>query len=253
MNTLIKTIIIDDEPGCIDRLHKDLEAFPEIRVVETVSSAERAKEVVIRHQPDLLFLDVEMPGSNGIEILQEIQAFASPSMCVVFYSAHNQYIINALRLSAFDFLLKPYQQEELETIINRIGEKRKNTIPNLSEAIRQLLVKDKKLGIQTISGLKFIRPQEVLYFQYSDQSHLWEMILTCNARHKLKKNTTADDILSISTSFLQARQDIILNIEYLSFLENKTLRCMFYPPFTQLDICLSRKYYKQIREALEIL
>lgn len=120
MTTSITTIIVDDEPNSIRNLADDLAVYPEINILDTQTSPQKAKKSIIQYQPDLLFLDIEFPTTNGIELLQEIRPYMYNNMHVVFYTAFDKYMIDALRASAFDYLLKPYQSEELLQIVERV-------------------------------------------------------------------------------------------------------------------------------------
>lgn len=124
MQDKIKVVIVDDEPQSIHKLQDDLATLVDFEVIATSSSAVSAKNLVMSMQPDVLFLDVEMPGQTGLEVLQSLREEMPMELIVVFYSAFDKYMIEALRASAFDFLLKPYQQEELELVVDRIRQKR---------------------------------------------------------------------------------------------------------------------------------
>ena len=110
MQDRIKVVIVDDEPQSIRRLQDDLATLEDFEVIATSSSAVSAKNLVMSIQPDVLFIDVEMPGQTGFEVLQSLREEMPMELIVVFYSAFDKYMIDALRASAFDFLLKPYQQ-----------------------------------------------------------------------------------------------------------------------------------------------
>ena len=252
-NSLITTMIVDDEPACIKRLVRDLALFPEIQIIETATSADKARKTIVKQQPDLLFLDVEMPQMNGIELLQSIRAEVHPGLCVIFYSAFNQYMIDALRASAFDFLLKPYHPEELQFIVNRVKSEMELNPLNFEQSMRRLLSDDKKFAIQTITGLLLLKRTDVLCFRFSGDNHCWQMVLTNRTRYKLRNSTTAKELLNISNSFVQTGQDSILNLDYLLSIENKSLRCILYPPFQDMEIIVSRRYFGKIREMLEML
>lgn len=125
MQDRIKVVIVDDEPQSIHRLQDDLATLEDFEVIATSSSAVSAKNLVMSIQPDVLFIDVEMPGQTGFEVLQSLRDENPMELIVVFYSAFDKYMIDALRASAFDFLLKPYQQDEL-LLVDRIRQKMKD-------------------------------------------------------------------------------------------------------------------------------
>ena len=272
----IKVVIVDDEPQSILRLENDLAALEDFEVIATSSSAMSAKTLVMSMQPDVLFIDVEMPGQTGFEVLQSLRDEMPMDLIVVFYSAFNKYMIDALRASAFDFLLKPYQQEELELVVGRIRQKMEGEDGSSSSSLSSsssssssseshqdpqnllglnglLGTSGKRLAIQSISGLLMVKPDEVFCCTFDEDTRLWHLRLANGQIHKLKKQTTAKSVLSLSPSLAQVRQDCIINLDYLISIENYTLRCIFSPPFDQEDITVSRRCYKAVKEKLEIL
>ena len=105
------------------RLQDDLSAFSCIRILDTAMTAEIGKKQIIKYHPDLVFLDVELPDMSGFELLNDIQDDIQPNLRIVFYTAYDKYILDALRASAFDYLLKPYLTEELASLIERSYER----------------------------------------------------------------------------------------------------------------------------------
>ena len=107
MNEEITVVIVDDDTVSIRNLSNDLMTYPDIQILETTTSVEKAQKIIIRQQPDLLFLDVEMPKQSGLELWKSIQSAGHANTRVVFYTASASYLLKALRASAFDFLMKP--------------------------------------------------------------------------------------------------------------------------------------------------
>lgn len=249
----ITTIIVDDEINAIQNLSEDLNAYPDINILETTTSALKAQKSIIKLQPDLLFIDIEMPKINGIDLLKEIRPYVHSNMHVVFYSAFDKYMIDALRASAFDYLLKPYQPSELKTIIDRVRKRIDINANTFEQSMRRLLSDDCKFALQTITSLLLLRCSEILYFRYLDDARCWQVTLTNMECHRLRMIIKAKDILSLSQSFIRINSNCILNIEYLSSIENNTLRCVLYAPFSHLEIIASRRYYSKIKEVLEVL
>lgn len=251
----ITTIIVDDEPACIKSLESDLSCFSDIHIVATCTSPDNAVREIVRLQPDLLFLDVEMPGMSGLELLSRIQSDIHPKMHIVFYTAYDKYLLDAIHASVFDYLLKPYKQKELSDLINRLrSHLAQDEKVNIEQSLRRLLIRNNKFAIQTISGLVLVKYEEILLFQYLKEQRCWLMMLAFNRKlHKLRMATTAKDLLGMNQSFVQINQDCIVNLDYLCSIENVTLKCGLYPPFTDIELTVSQRYYRRLREVLEIL
>lgn len=266
----IKVIVIDDEPRCVMGLVETLSQKADFEVVASSHSPATAIELVQKMQPDVLFLDVEMPQVSGFEVLKQLRGTVSESMMVVFYTAFDKYLIDALRASAFDFLLKPYQPEELEKVLAHIRERMVELrgkqslgldgidgldgMEGLSDSLKTIdNLMPHRTALQTVSGLLLVNPSEVFSFTFSDDTRMWLLRLTNGQEHKLKRQTNAKQILAISDSFVQVRQDAIINMDYLLGIENYTLRCIFAPPFDKEEILVSRRCFKGVKEKLEIL
>lgn len=253
MNEKITVVIIDDEAASIRKLSNDLAAFPDIQIVETTTSTEKAQKIIIRQQPDLLFLDVEMPKMSGLELWQSIRANVHADMRVVFYTAYDKYVLEALRASAFDYLLKPYFPEELEAVVERFRCVFYRSRANMEQSMRRLLADDVKFAIQTVTGLLFLKRSDVLMFRFSESNRCWVLHMADRTDYKLRTSISARDLLNMSVSFVQISQNCIVNIDYISTIENKTLECRLYPPYDDIVLIASRRFYGKIRELLEII
>ncbi|MCL6098497.1 MAG: response regulator transcription factor [Bacteroidetes bacterium] len=128
----IKCIIIDDEKEACDRLESILNKIPGLQVLTVETNPERGINEVVNLYPDIVFVDVEMPGTNGIEVVQEIKK-RKVFPTFIFVTGYNQYAIKAIRNAAFDYLLKPVDIDELKEAINRFikarEEKQKIILP----------------------------------------------------------------------------------------------------------------------------
>jgi two-component system LytT family response regulator len=113
----IKTIIIDDDVFIHEQLKDKLNLFfPEVHVAAVCDNAIHGIEAIKKIEPDLIFLDIQMPGLSGFEMLNHVDR---NQLKVVFITSFNQYAIEAIRYSAFDYLLKPIKDEELKNTLNR--------------------------------------------------------------------------------------------------------------------------------------
>lgn len=161
MNRIISVIIVDDEPTSIEVLKKDLQQYPDIEVISTTSSAEKTKKLILKYQPELLFMDVEMPEMTGFELIESIQDEISPETRVVFYTAYDKYLLDALRASAFDYLLKPYLPEDLEKLMERVKKSVSEESSNLKQSIRRFFTEENRTAIQTVTGLLLLKREDM--------------------------------------------------------------------------------------------
>jgi DNA-binding LytR/AlgR family response regulator len=116
---VIRTVVVDDEQLARQRVKGFLERLDDVRLVGEAGDAAAAIEVIEREQPDLILLDVQMPGGDGFSILQAIK---DPPF-VIFATAYDDYAIRAFEIEALDYLLKPFSQARLNDAISRVREK----------------------------------------------------------------------------------------------------------------------------------
>jgi len=116
MNKL-RTIIVDDEPLARRLLQASLEEIPEVEVIAECQNGREAVEATLEHNPDLMFLDIQMPGMNGFDVVKALQADAMPM--VVFSTAYEQYALDAFDVHAVDYILKPLEEERLQRAVQR--------------------------------------------------------------------------------------------------------------------------------------
>jgi two-component system, LytTR family, response regulator len=141
----MKTIIIDDERLARNELKRLLEDFPKINVVAEAANAEEALALIEEHNPDLIFLDIQMPGKNGFELLESLEDNVPE---VIFTTAYDEYALKAFEVNALDYILKPIEQHRLAEAVAKIeSEINKNTIKNADsenflKANDQIFVKD---------------------------------------------------------------------------------------------------------------
>ena len=118
-----KVVIVDDDEVSLENLSFELRKDARFSLEGTARNGRKGKKLITKVQPDLLFLDVEMPDMTGLDLLQEMRDNVAWNMRVVFYTAYDKYMIQAIREAAFDYLLKPFEDGELESAILRAKER----------------------------------------------------------------------------------------------------------------------------------
>ena len=241
--------IVDDDPGAVRVLGEALADTFGIHSPATGRSADDALTIMRAARPDILFLDIELNEDSAIDILSKL-AEASPDTAIVFYTVYQKYLINALRTHAFDFLLKPVDPEELSLILHRFIIYRQQ-LHDRECSLRQLSrdcmpAERKALSITTVTNDRIIVGiRDIVYFKYHSERKLWEVVLNDFRHHILRRQTTAEAILSRHPEFVRTHKSFIVNISYISMITSG--KCVLLPPFdASADIKISKNYRKDL-------
>jgi two-component system LytT family response regulator len=162
---MVKAIIIDDEQHCIDALKADLSRHcGNIEVCSTCLSAKEGIRAIRKDNPQLIFLDVEMPWMNGFEMLEMLNDI---DFFIIFTTAYDKFAAKAFRISAVDYLLKPIDPGELKAAVQKAAEKIQSSIgvvniQNLLHNIRQP-VQLQKIALPNREGYEFVLVSSILY------------------------------------------------------------------------------------------
>lgn len=243
----MKCIIVDDDFFSLNHLKGELASYDNIVVAGFAMNAKDGSALILNLKPDLVFLDIELPDYSGLDLLREIKEKVDWSFHVIFYTAYNKYLLDALRESAFDYLLKPFESKELDQVLNRYHQhcilERNNQL--FHDSLVRILPDKHIYLIATIDGFRILHLNQIGYFKYLSDKKQWTIILADKKELQLKRNTKATDILEYSPSFVQINRDQIVNIGYLSMIKGN--KCILFPPFEYVtDLCVSSGFMKQL-------
>jgi two-component system, LytTR family, response regulator len=164
--TPLKALIVDDETTAIKTLSLMIQHYiPEIRELKTTTDPYEGLLLLKNFQPQLLFLDIQMPLMSGFEFIKQVPAI---SFSIIFTTAHDEYAIDAIRLSALDYLLKPIAADELQNAFQRFMQMQGGSPvhePLYQNFMHNLNVKDRKdfkLALPTLKGTFFYKPEEII-------------------------------------------------------------------------------------------
>ena len=245
-----KVMIVDDEEVCVHNLNASLAGFPRMRLIGTAGNVVDARELILSLRPDLLFLDVEMPGKTGLDLLCELKDTITWNMQVVFYTAYDKYLLDALRASVFDFLLKPYTGEEFRLIMNRFFEHtEKQREDGFFRSGVERLMPNRTFMATTSTGYRILKAEDIVAFRYQGGRKIWSVFLSNGKQLSLKRGTSAENIVNYSSSFIQISQQCIINFDYLSLIDYD--KCVLFPPHDHLQLKLSRTFFKALLDRFE--
>lgn len=252
MRNLYKIVIIDDDALATENLASELKAYPRFSVEGIAKNGVSGKKLIFKIMPDLIFLDIELPDMQGLDLLNLIRGDITWNMQIIFYTAYNKYMLDAIREAAFDYLLKPIDKNDLSIMLKRYTEKnaelQAQSIPSHIQ-LRGLAPLEETIIIPSpTNDWQFMRPENIGFFKYNSERKQWEVYLTNTpAPTILRKAITAEQILNSSPSFIQIHQSYIININYLVMIKDK--RCVFYPPFDKAnDLQISKMFLKKLQE-----
>jgi two-component system, LytTR family, response regulator len=166
---ILKAILIDDELSSLQNLQQKLKEFcPDVDVIATAQKPEEAILLIQQHKPDVIFLDIEMPRMNGFRMLDEI---GECDFDIIFTTAYNHYAVDAIRISAFDYLMKPIAIKDLQNAVERLAKHRqlqtKDKLGVLKNSLSNTKSQDEKIVIPTNEGLEFIPINTILHIESS--------------------------------------------------------------------------------------
>ena len=159
--TSIRTLVVDDEQLARERLRRFLGELADVGVIGDAANGVEAVQLIAETRPDLVFLDVQMPGMDGFEVLK---ALPRPAFHVVFATAYDEYAIRAFEVQAIDYLLKPFARARVEEAIGRVRARIDRAAPAIDvESVLRRLEEGRKEHLRQIPVHvgKRIRPQEL--------------------------------------------------------------------------------------------
>jgi two-component system LytT family response regulator len=164
---MIKTILVDDEPRLLSSLNNMLEQYcPQVQVLALCKNAEEAYDTITGLQPDLVFLDISMPGKSAFELLSSIDDI---SFEIIFVTAHPGYMEKAFKFSAIDYLLKPVDEDELISAVLRAEKRiREQSFRSSMESLLHNMQKtaapgEMKLCVPVLNGLEIINISNIIF------------------------------------------------------------------------------------------
>jgi len=218
---VIRSIIIDDEPNNIENLEFLLLKYcPKIKIEATASNADKGITLIQELKPDLIFLDIQMPGKSGFDMLK---ALPKVDFEIIFVTAYDQYGIQAIKFSALDYLLKPIDINELKDAVTKaetkIVAKQKNaSLDNLLEYIRKGQKENPKIALPTLKEILFVQTEDIVRCEASDNYTTFflenrETVLVCKTLKEFS------ELLS-THGFIRTHQSHLVNTRFVrSFLK----------------------------------
>lgn len=214
MENSIRAVIVDDEQLAVDLLTAYLEPFPEITVAAAYTRSSEAVAGILRMQPELLFLDINMPGLDGFQLLEAITAVYQPY--IIFTTAFDQYAVQAFEVNATGYLLKPIDRQKLRAVIDRyLAVRKQQPGQGMYEALLHMLRSREKepqyleqLMVKNAQKIIFVPAEELIYIEASGD---YVTLVTATGRHLLSTSLAALESQLNPDQFIRIHRSCLLN------------------------------------------
>ncbi len=212
---MIKAILIDDEPLSREILKSYLRKFPSIEVVDECNDGFEGVKSIQQHQPDLVFLDIQMPKINGFEMLELI----NPVPSVIFITAFDEYAFKAFEANAIDYLLKPVSEERFQKAIQKYLDKTSGTpgkTDDLLAIMAQSPSQNNRIVVKTGSKVKIIPVHDIHYLEADDD---FVKIVTVEGPFLKNKTLSFYEQTLDPQQFVRVHRSYILHISQITKIE----------------------------------
>jgi len=216
----IKCILIDDEQPAREELAYLLSKYDDIQIIDQADSASKAIKAIKAHNPDFIFLDIQLPGKSGFDVVADIQDMTSPPL-VVFITAYNQYAVKAFEKNAVDYIMKPFSRKRLEKSLDRIKEilylkndsLMQKELKHLIEKTADIK-KPKRISVEHNGRILLLNPDEIAFCRYHEKKifiHTRTDIFTLYGISTLDHLEAHFD----SSSFFRTHRNTIVNFDHI--------------------------------------
>ena len=213
-------LIVDDEPNACDIIVHYCSHLPFLQVVAVCGDAFEAKSVLANNQIDIIFLDIRMPVLDGLSFLKTLKHPAQ----IIFTTAYNEYAIQAIRFSAFDYLLKPVDMEELQGSVRRFLESNEDykqqydLLKNILHNIQAPSAEEFRLALPTKEGVHFLQPANII--RCESLGNYTKFFMENGRTYLISKTLGEYDTLLSPHSFIRTHKSHLINKKFITFIDH---------------------------------
>jgi DNA-binding LytR/AlgR family response regulator len=243
MEQKLNALVVDDEENARILLNKLLEEtllFDDIRSAQSVDSAYNELN---RFEPDIIFLDIKMPGKDGFEFIQDLPQNLRINK-IVFVTAYDQYAIKAIKNQAFDYLLKPVNRKELNQCLLRFIESKEGSAIN-ERPVKIIETRERltRIRVNTRTGTLFINPADILFCKAEGN---YTTVCTGKKQHLCSMNLGKVAEMLPLNGFIRVGRSYIVNFEYISMLDRKDSTIVLVRDGESVTVKIPRQHLKDL-------
>jgi two-component system LytT family response regulator len=209
---MLKAIIIDDEEDARSTLRAFIKQYcPQVELVEEGTGVQDGYSKVLAHEPDLVFLDIQMDDGTGFDLLEKIRA---PKFNVIFCTAFDEYAIKAFKFSAIDYLLKPIDPDELMEAVSKVKKDDESNTPRIESLIQNRSQPEMdRITLSSQEGLTFVKLENIMRLE--SDSNYTHFFLTTGEKITVPKSLKEYELILPTSKFFRTHQSHIVNLAYV--------------------------------------
>ncbi|MFY0591686.1 LytR/AlgR family response regulator transcription factor [Roseivirga sp.] len=208
----MKTLIIDDSRLARNELKRLLKEFDNVQIIGEAASADEAKEKIGELKPDLIFLDIQMPGKNGFQLLEELEVLPE----VIFSTAYDEHALKAFEYNALDYLVKPVQKQRLAGSVSKVFDKIKKKEAEQSEGNDNLLTIHDQVFVKDGERCWFVQLSEIRLFEVSGN---YTTVYFDKSKPMITRTLNYLESRLDDKTFFRANRQQIINLKWIERIE----------------------------------
>ncbi len=243
----LRTILIDDEPLARQVIREFLQAFPQLEIIAECENGRQAVAAINQHRPDLIFLDVQMPGLNGFQVLERLESLPQ----IIFSTAYDEYAIRAFEVNAVDYLLKPFDRQRFAVAVERAVERHAGVGADMERLLRLLQQAQPagsffdRLLVRSSDRIIPVRLTEIEWIEAADD---YTMLHAGNAKHLCSLGLGELEKRLPPQQFMRVHRSAIVNVSRIRHLEKDGEGGMIVTMASGEEVKVSRRYAAALRE-----
>jgi two-component system, LytTR family, response regulator len=247
-NDAISAMVVEDNHEARLLLEKHLAVYPDIHLVASAGTVDEATLAFIKHRPGMVFLDVELEDRTGFEFLDNIREIAG-DLIVIFTTAFDHYAVEAIKHSAFDYLLKPIDPEELDSSVQKFRSRETSHPFDKHLDMLHSGLKHKQLKLNKKHGFVVVDPLEIIYCK-ADWNYT-EIFLIDGISHTITENIGSFMERLPPEDFIRANRSLILNLNFLKQVDKVKRICILKSGNEEISLTLSTAKIRKLERLLD--
>ena len=247
MQQKYRAIIVDDEQSALDCLSGLLRQHSFVEIIGMYSWPQDAIREILLQKPDLLFLDIQMPQINGFELVRELHVNNFYPL-IIFTTAHNTFAIEAIRHSAFDYLLKPIEIGSLQAALYRLPDSQPSVMDAKIDFLLDTISGDKRIRLDSSGSFVLVKPDEIIYCE-ADFNYTTLFLVTGDTEVVSMNLGKLEEELPAGR-FYRINRSVIINTGYLHKVSRITRKCVVRHENLEYTFIMPRANIRQLEEFL---